>query len=468
MTASGPMAQGPLMGGSGRSTPRGIAFGVGMSAPSKIGEADSDEYKSDYSGYSDAEEDDERTTRRRVPNVVDLDEIGDEDEMAPMVLPPDPEKMRDRETRKAAKREQERAEKMRKMEVKLEDEDEGTGSWQGSGTATPALVMGEEVKKSIEAMEIDSKETSRRATTVSGMDVDEEKKLTPKTEEDLTDDFVLPESNSERLYIFQFPREFPVFASPSQIADPSSSFLTRTAGVVKKEDPDAPQDGPFGFGAGTSWNDRKGAKAAEVVGCTEGGQIGELIVRRSGRVRLKLGEVEYDILAGAPPSFLQEIAIIDPPQSVVNPLNEPEPDSTLPKPHRRAMYVMGQTNKKYLCAPDIGYLLARWDEAEKDRLDKERVKKEQERLEALAPKKPIGRGSGTPVPGGRGAPSGRATPPGRGALRGVGRGRGTPVPAQAKGAGPSAEQTGSLQTVPAMTAPPPPRGRGRGTRGMPS
>jgi DNA-directed RNA polymerase III subunit RPC4 len=184
------------------------------------------------------------------------------------------------------------------------------------------------------------------------------------------------------MYIFQFPRVFPQFR---EAGNGGSSSVAEAGGsgsvgegkpgmarkIVKKKKPTL--DDWLGWG--------KGGKRTECMGVPPGtpddappvqGQIGELVIRRSGRVQMVIADVAYDVsprplslylafiirprldllssppprnqvLPGAQPTFHQEIAVIDP-----SPLS-----------HLRAMFVLGSTNHKFIVAPDVSSLLKR-------------------------------------------------------------------------------------------------------------
>ncbi|KAH9448240.1 hypothetical protein MJO28_011779 [Puccinia striiformis f. sp. tritici] len=155
----------------------------------------------------------------------------------------------------------------------------------------------------------------------------------------------------ETYYVFQFPRNFPQFRDPSNIIEEEVNVegvpgkpVPRK--ITKKKKPGL--DDWLGWG--------KGGKRVECMGVPPGdnlnsdgstssvqGQIGELVIRRSGRVQMIIANVAYDVLPGAQPTFHQEISVID-----------PKPDSNL-----RAMFILGSTNHKFIVVPDVSTLLKR-------------------------------------------------------------------------------------------------------------
>ncbi|TKA55522.1 hypothetical protein B0A53_02698 [Rhodotorula sp. CCFEE 5036] len=291
MTASGPMAQGP--GGPPRAwgarPAAGGSSGAAVMAASRAGtlnqmlDADSD--------ASDLEVDDdplldEGSGALRF-KAVDLNDIGtvtspDDTTLPPLTLPRDPKVKAKSEGALAG--------------VKPEPGDE---SMPTSATATPAP--------------IDSKEGS-----LALFSVDEEKEA-----KDLRD---LEQEEKKEIILSE---AFDLAASPAR--DPGSSFfllankLTKEPGTTSsladlsladgagvKGDPDAPP--PRRKAAPPPWG-RFGTMQEKAARWSEhAGRIGELCVHQSGKVTLRLaGDLRYEVLPAAQPSFLQEIAVLDHP-----------------------------------------------------------------------------------------------------------------------------------------------------------
>ncbi|KAL9658690.1 hypothetical protein ABK040_005846 [Willaertia magna] len=76
------------------------------------------------------------------------------------------------------------------------------------------------------------------------------------------------------------------------------------------------------------------------------GQIGEMIVYKSGKVKLKLGDVLLDVFPGSDFSFPEHVACIDIP---------PGQD----KEKQGSCYILGNIEKRFSCVPDVDYLLKR-------------------------------------------------------------------------------------------------------------
>ncbi|KAL7981373.1 hypothetical protein Chor_002269 [Crotalus horridus] len=86
------------------------------------------------------------------------------------------------------------------------------------------------------------------------------------------------------------------------------------------------------------------AKEAENT-CTLGdlseGQVGKLLIRKSGKVQLVLGQVTLDVTTGTPCSFLQELVSV-----------------SIGDNRSGEMIVLGHVKHKLVCAPDFESLLA--------------------------------------------------------------------------------------------------------------
>jgi len=67
------------------------------------------------------------------------------------------------------------------------------------------------------------------------------------------------------------------------------------------------------------------------------GKLGELIIYKSGKVKLKIGEVLYDVSKGMPSSFFEELVYLD--------------------PGKKEFVPLGSIEKRMVVAPDIRNLL---------------------------------------------------------------------------------------------------------------
>ncbi|KAI5478952.1 protein of RNA polymerase III Rpc4 family [Pseudohyphozyma bogoriensis] len=302
--------------------------------PQRKGQFDDEEEKEADPDDSDLEQDEDDGVWRL--RARDLNDIGAEGEMAPLILPRDPKVVRSALERRT-QRQQARL-KSEAPDVKPEPSDDS--SLRLSATATPGL------------------ETDSKASVI----VEDEKKATPGAE--LRDDFDVSDPNTERLYIFQFPRKFPALVNalhgdPTDVKPKPEPGEPGATPVPRKKTP--PEWGRAGPRA------NKGARWS-----TEEGQIGELCVHRSGKVSLRINnDLHYEVLAAAQPSFLQEVAILDhdpASEPVAEGKQRPESDPN------RALLMMGQTSKKFIVVPEVEHLLEKISIQEKEEKEEARRK----------------------------------------------------------------------------------------------
>ncbi|PRQ77577.1 RNA polymerase III RPC4-domain containing protein [Rhodotorula toruloides] len=396
MTASGPMAQGP--GGPPKTwgaRPTAGASGAAVMAASRAGTLN--QMLDDDEDASDLEVDDDPYDEAGGLRfkAVDLNDIGSaekrvgDDGMAPLTLPRDPKVLRTK-IRRLQERKQERLKKeaaRAKSEagVKAEPQDD---SLPGSGTSTPATAA--------TPAPLDSKEGSLALMSV---DEDKEAKDLKDLEEEEKKEIILseafdlaPETRGE-LYMFQFPRKFPEFV-PSSSVKSESHPSGDLASLSIKPDPDAPAPRKV---APPPWG-RFGTRTEKAARWSEHeGRIGELCVHRSGKVTLRLeGDLRYEVLPAAQPSFLQEIAVLDHPSrnaatngtskkpksrrrssstsssSSSSSSSDSPSSSKTPALPADSLVVLGQTSKKFIVVPQIEDLLEKVGEQEKKEREEER------------------------------------------------------------------------------------------------
>lgn len=180
--------------------------------------------------------------------------------------------------------------------------------------------------------------------------------------------------------MFQFPRKFP------QLVD--SAVASETAEAIKKEAAEAPPGGAAPRGKTPPDWGRFGPRANRSARWpTEQGQMGELCIHKSGKVSLRVnGDLQYEILPAAQPSFLQELAIIDhdPATEPVSAAVQADPNAEQPesKPSG-AMVMVGQTSKKFIVVPDAAHLLEKIGEQEHQEKEAELLAKQLKRQAKL-------------------------------------------------------------------------------------
>jgi hypothetical protein len=154
----------------------------------------------------------------------------------------------------------------------------------------------------------------------------------------------MKDTNRLDLYMFQFPRKFPAFV-PKQHQSPPDELKEEGSDEEdqkkqKKKDKTIKPD-PDGAAGGSSqtataavrkpvppeWG-RSGTRIQKAARWSEeAGKIGKLRVHKSGKVTLKLhGDLKYEVLPAAQPSFLQEIAVLDHPLRAKKKADEKEKD----------------------------------------------------------------------------------------------------------------------------------------------
>ncbi|GAA5920484.1 hypothetical protein JCM1841_003507 [Sporobolomyces salmonicolor] len=428
MTASGPMAQGP--GGAPRAwgARPAMASGAAVMAASRDGTLNAaladDEDASDLDAEADPGDtgDDGSGTRRHRIRATDLNDIGlgegegsEGEGLAPLVLPRDPKVLRT----KVRRLKERKVERLKKEALKAKSEQPLVKPEPGDDAmsldTTPSTTPGPSEAKS---GTLDSKEGSLALLDVD-LEAKEAKDLKDLEEEEkkeinLSQAFSLEDRDQVELYMFQFPRKFPLFApkpsssssKPAPADDPTLDNLSLADSKIKA-DPDAPaasltssagvrKPNPPPWGrAGT--RREKAARWSE-----EMGKIGKLRVHRSGKVTLKLfGDLRYEVLPAAQPSFLQEIAILDH-RAAPKPASSPKPKKPRKGKKKRSssssesssesassdsgserepdvspetLTLVGQTSKKFIVVPEVGDLLKRIAEQEKMEKDEERRQK---------------------------------------------------------------------------------------------
>ncbi|KAI8813080.1 RNA polymerase III RPC4-domain-containing protein [Cladochytrium replicatum] len=115
---------------------------------------------------------------------------------------------------------------------------------------------------------------------------------------DQTEPFITEQETSELLF-FQLPRTFPTLSVPPRAKD---VLRDAPAGVQHPE-----------------------------------GKVGRMVVYRSGRVTMELGNVPFDVTPAAEAEFYQTITTVN--------------------AETKHAYVLGQVKKRYVCSPDVDALL---------------------------------------------------------------------------------------------------------------
>jgi DNA-directed RNA polymerase III subunit RPC4 len=84
------------------------------------------------------------------------------------------------------------------------------------------------------------------------------------------------------------------------------------------------------------------------VGDLPSGYIGKMLVYRSGKVQMKIGDILFDVSIGTPSSCLQQVACIS--------------------PEDRKAYILGTIKERTIVTPNIEHLLSQESADNKDSL----------------------------------------------------------------------------------------------------
>ncbi|UZJ53136.1 hypothetical protein CBS101457_002456 [Exobasidium rhododendri] len=162
--------------------------------------------------------------------------------------------------------------------------------------------------------------------------------------DDLLDDFVGDGYGGDpenRLYLFQFPPLFPKFSLPKEAARPPATLIKKRS-VVFAED----TVGGGGAAGASSEKDKvkdesevdeKGGEKSSVSPSPPEGQIGRLDVFRDGRVQFRFNDIVMEVTGGSQSSFLQQVMILS---------GEEKKATTL-----------GELHRKFVVAPEIESML---------------------------------------------------------------------------------------------------------------
>jgi hypothetical protein len=98
------------------------------------------------------------------------------------------------------------------------------------------------------------------------------------------------------------------------------------------------------------------------------GHVGKLTVYKSGRMRLTMGDVVFDVAPGLKPSFLQHVAVISAPSppppaapaTASGAPSAPAPVPTPPAPDAQGhLHMLGPVHHRLVCVPNIAQSLQR-------------------------------------------------------------------------------------------------------------
>ncbi|KAJ1928550.1 hypothetical protein IWQ60_001924 [Tieghemiomyces parasiticus] len=226
-----------------------------------------------------------------------------------------------------------------KVKVKAEETAEG-------GVAIEEEGIEEKVVEDGEAMEVDTKSE------------EEVKEETPAT---VFQPQVIEEAiggTGDKLIFFQFPNILGDFKAPESGAEastdapaPPDTGAEETTEVKVKPEPGTKADTEAAVKPEPGSEDAAMATETETPAAEEDterdGKIGKLLVYESGKVKMQLGEVLFDVDLGSPFSFQQQVTVVD--------------------AENRQAFALGQIQERMVCIPDLTTLLANVDIYRPDR-----------------------------------------------------------------------------------------------------
>ncbi|KAJ3051155.1 hypothetical protein HK097_007867 [Rhizophlyctis rosea] len=129
------------------------------------------------------------------------------------------------------------------------------------------------------------------------------------------------ETGTDELYFFQFPAVLP------QMENPNNNVMEIDDGPGQ-----ASESGANGTGVVKADPD-----AAPKTSTGPEGKVGKLVFYKSGKCKLKIGDIYFDIAPGSESNFLQNVASIDTAGGKI--------------------HLLGNLTKRFVCTPDIEMLL---------------------------------------------------------------------------------------------------------------
>jgi DNA-directed RNA polymerase III subunit RPC4 len=133
--------------------------------------------------------------------------------------------------------------------------------------------------------------------------------------------------SDEKLFFFQLPASLPrLRKSASQAEQPKPASAAARGGEDAGQndgEEDSDEDGGHNFKS----------QAEEI----SSGTIGKLVVYKSGKMRMKIGNFIYDVSSGADCAFLQNVVAVD--------------------PKGGQAFVLGDVSKRFVVSPNVDSLL---------------------------------------------------------------------------------------------------------------
>ncbi len=144
-------------------------------------------------------------------------------------------------------------------------------------------------------------------------------------------------AGADQLFFIQLPSHLPRSQPPASSTANNNNNATNgnvTTGTEASETPSEvsllPRD--------ESFMDEFAIDFTPTLPSTPQGRLGSLVVYKSGRVKLRIGDVLYDVTPGMPLNFLQEVAVVE--------------------PDEQKFYSLGEINQRMVVSANIDSLLS--------------------------------------------------------------------------------------------------------------
>ncbi|CAO1638531.1 unnamed protein product [Sympodiomycopsis kandeliae] len=386
MVASGPFSMGTGSLSKYERTKRiqsGSSAGSGPSGGGKWqGETEADNLKpgssmlrQSYRNPDQLKDKEEYSDQEEEVEIVDLDDVGVLDFMAPRALP----RMQERENKKKSK-----SKSKKDKEKKKATKPKATSTIKADPEAMEAeeqsrLQPDDKKAVTVSPSESDSESDSdsdrpKDGKVVDALDLSESEE--EEMMDDLVDDFLFDQQDgldgdargvdpSNRLYLFQFPQLFPQFAErpgggtkqeedePVKKEDsvPKSALSSSPPGTKGRRSV-AFAEGTTGGSGAPNQSPASGIKREHdqpdplsTTPTLPSGRIGSLKVYKDGRVEMhfsppegsKAPKLVMELTGGSQTSFLQDLTLLD--------------------PISREAYILGEIQRKFVCSPSVESML---------------------------------------------------------------------------------------------------------------
>jgi hypothetical protein len=146
-------------------------------------------------------------------------------------------------------------------------------------------------------------------------------------------------AGADQLFFIQLPSHLPRSQPPASSTNTANNNNTATNGNVTTgtEASETPSEVSL-LPRDESFMDEFAIDFKPTLPTTPQGRLGSLVVYKSGRVKLRIGDVLYDVTPGMPLNFLQEVAVVE--------------------PEEQKFYSLGEINQRMVVSANIDSLLS--------------------------------------------------------------------------------------------------------------